>query len=326
MSDNLRGKRILVTGAAGFIGVNLTRELIRRGAEVHALIRPGTRLWRIVEIAPQMFLHAADLVEREALRTILAEIRPELLFHLAVPGGHPRLPEEREGHLKSVVMGTLYLLDALCLLDVSRFIHVGGSVEYGPSARPLNESDRLEPLSFRGVSKAAATLLCQQYARENKRPVVILRPFSVYGPWEAPTRFIPSAIRAALSGQPLRLTPPGYRHDFVYVEDVVEACLRAASEDLRPGEVMNIGSGQQWSNEDVVELVQSVTGQRIATRIGEYPARPFDTSHWVADIGKAKRLLGWEPRHPLRSGLEKTVAWFRLHTHLYDEEGALRAD
>ena len=83
-----------------------------------------------------------------------------------------------------------------------------------------------------------------------------------------------------------------------------------------PGEIINIGSGQQWSNEDVVDLVQSVTGQRIATRIGEYPARPFDTGHWVADIGKAKRLLGWEPRHTLREGLEKTAAWFRAHPEL----------
>ncbi len=324
--DDLQGRKALVTGAAGFIGANLTRELIRYGAEVHALVRSSTRRWRINDLVPQITLHVADLADREALRRVVSYIQPECLFHLAASGGHPLAPAEREEHIKSAVLGTLSLLDALDSLDIIRFVHVGGSLEYGPSERPLNESDRLEPLSFRGVSKAAATLLCRQYARENKRPVVILRPFSVYGPWEAPTRLIPSVIRAALSGRPLLLTQPGYRHDFVYVEDVVEACLRAVSATFESGEVINVGSGEQWSNEEVVELVQSVTGQRIALRAGEYPARPFDTSHWIADIGKAKRLLGWVPRHPLRSGLEKTVAWFRLHTHLYDEEGALRAD
>jgi nucleoside-diphosphate-sugar epimerase len=146
----------------------------------------------------------------------------------------------------------------------------------------------------------------------------MLRLFSVYGYWEASTRLIPAAIMAALRNREIALTPPGYQRDLIFVEDVVEACLLAVEAEKAVGEILNVGSGEQWSNEQVVEMVQAVCGRRFGVRVGAYPARPSDTTHWVADNRKAQELLGWKPRHMLRSGLEKTIAWFRLHRAAYE--------
>lgn len=321
--DVLQGRSVLVTGAAGFIGANLIRGLLRGGAQVHALTRPSTRLWRIAEIIPQLTLHLVDLTDYEGLQRMVNRVRPDVIFHLAAPGGHPWQRQDREEVLRVSVLGTANLLEATASLDYYRFVHFGSSLEYGPKDKPLKESDRLEPLTFRGAAKAAATLLCQQWARASRRPIVVLRPFSVYGYWEGAARLIPTAIRAVLSTQELALTAPGYRRDLIFVEDVVEACLLTLQAENVAGQIINVGSGQQWSNEEVIEMVQAVSGQRIPVRVGSYPARPSDTTHWVADIKKAKRLLGWEPQHTLRRGLEKTLAWFRLHSDAY--ESALAA-
>lgn len=317
--DDLRAKRVLVTGAAGFVGANLTRELVGRGAQVHALVKPSTDLWRIAEVIPRLTLHRGDLTDREELSRIIHRIRPEIIFHLAATGGHPCGQQDRERALWTNVLGTANLLAATAPVDYQCFVHFGSSLEYGAKQEPLKESDRLEPFTFRGVAKAAATLLCQQFARANHRPVAVLRPFSVYGYWETPTRFIPTAIKAALSNQEIALTASGYRHDFIFVADVVEACLLALKAEKIAGEIINVGSGQQWSNEEVIDVIQALCGQRIQVRVGEYLGSPSDTTHWVADIQKAKQLLGWEPRHTLQSGLEKTISWFRLHGNAYLE-------
>ncbi len=314
--SSLEGRRALVTGAAGFVGANLVRQLLHDGADVHALVRPSTNLWRINEIIPRLTLHLADITDAGQLRQTVNDIQPEVIFHLAVHRAASSW-EERLATLQANVMGTFNLLEATATVDYHRFVHVGGSLEYGARKRPLTESLRLEPTTFYGVTKAASTLLCRQFAHANRLPIVTLRLFSVYGYWEAATRLIPTAISAALGGREISLTAPGYRRDLVFVEDVVEACLSALGAPRVSGQVINVGSGRQWTNEEVVDMVQAASGQPIKTRVGGYPPRPTDPTHWVADIGKARRLLGWEPRHTLRSGLEKTIAWFRLHRELY---------
>jgi nucleoside-diphosphate-sugar epimerase len=314
--DTLRGKRVLVTGASGFIGANLTRKLLYNGADIHALIRPNPNLWRIEEIIPRITLHQVDLTDFEMLRETVNQIQPEVIFHLAA-GRASTSFQDRLATLQANIFGTFNLLEATTPLNYLRFIHIGSSLEYGTRRRPLKESDRLEPKTFFGVNKAAATLLCQQFAQANQRPIVLLRLFSVYGYWESPTRLIPTAIMAALRNQEIALTPPGYHRDLIFIEDVLDACLRALQAEGVAGEIINVGSGQQWSNEQVVEMVQTISGQKVSVRVGEYPARASDATYWVSDKRKAKRSLGWEPRHTLHEGLKKTIAWFRLHQKAY---------
>lgn len=314
---DLTGARTLLTGATGFIGANLARALVRGGAEVHAVVRLRSNFWRIADLIPPLVVHRADLNDFEVLKDVIAQVSPEIIFHLAAPGGHPGDPAQRIEMLRTVVLGTHNLLEAASPIAYQRLVHICSSTVYGHSPQPLQETHRLEPVSFRGVAKAAAAILCRQHARSSGRPVIVLRPFSVYGYWESGARLIPTAILAALRDREMRLTVPGFRRDLIFVPDMVEACLLALQADVQAGEAINIGSGVQWSNEGIVQQVQAISGSQFKVQAGVYPAQAPDTSHWIADIQKAKDLLDWEPGHNLQSGLEKTIAWFRRHLDAY---------
>jgi len=310
---NLQGRRALVTGATGFVGANLVRGALASGAEVHVIVRPTSRLWRIEELLPRIHVHRADLADAGAVEAAVTTARPHVVFHSAMAGGHPRNDSEREEMLRVSVFGTANILETAWKAGVARFVHLGSWLEYLPRASPLREDAPVDPASFRGVAKAAATLLCRQFSRERKWPLVVLRLFSVFGPWETATRFVPSAIRAALDGGELPLTPPGVRRDFVFVEDVVEACLLAAVADVDPGEVINVGSGEGHANEDVVALVERASGRAVSVRLGEHPLGPHDGMHCAAEIQRAREVLGWTPRHSLPEGIARFVEWIRRY-------------
>lgn len=304
-----RRARVLISGATGFIGANLTRRLVAEGAQVHAVARAGRDASRLRQLIPAVTFHPVDLTDRTGLVRAARTAAPQFIFHLGALGAS-RHDLDRAQLFLTNVLGTINLVDATEGLAYTRFVHIGGSSEYGPKHEMVREADCLAPVTPYGASKAAATLACRQFARAQQRPLVILRPFSVYGPWEAPTRLIPTAIRAALEGQAMDLTAPGYRRDLIFVDDVVDACLLAATVDLPHGEIINIGTGREWSNEDVVRTIESLSGRPIRARVGRYPARRSDTDHWVADITKAETLLGWKPAWTLTAGLERTISWW----------------
>lgn len=303
---------VLITGAAGFIGANLTRRLIGLGARVHAVVRPGTNLWRLEDVGAELAIHSVDISDRNGLSAALRQTAPEIVFHLAAVGA-ARHDASAAELFTTNVLGTVSLLEAAEPLPYRRFVHIGGSSEYGPREVPLRETDRLEPVTPYGASKAAATLAAQQYARARGRPIAILRPFSVYGPWESTARLIPTATLAAIEGRALPLTGPGYRRDLIYVDDVVDACVIAATRDVAPGEIVNLGTGRQSSNEEVVGIIERVSGCALDKRVGEYHARLSDTTHWVADTTKAEQVLGWKATRSLEAGLRDSVAWWAEH-------------
>lgn len=321
------GKRVLVTGAAGFLGANLVRSLMGCGAEVHAIVRPGGDRWRLDGLDGLDEVEV-DLLDFDGLSSAVHSIAPAIIFNSAA-SGVSSIGRDRRKTLVENVIATFNLLEATGAVEYERFVHVGGSSEYGKKTRPLDEKERLEPATIYAVAKASATLAALQHASEFGRPITVLRPFSIYGPWEAPGRLIPRAIIAAKRGLELPLTSPGYKRDYVFVDDVVEACLLAGmtrsadGESRNPGsgsrfgEIINIGSGSQYSNEEVVKIIERLTGGRASVRIGAYPAHLSDTGYWVADNSKAGKLLGWRPRHDLLSGLTKTIEWLEEHQEPY---------
>ena len=293
------------------MGANLVPALLDRGAEVHVILRAGTDSWRLAAIRSRLHVWTMDLADPD-LAECVRQIRPQVLFNLAVER-RVATPVEQVSAWQRETRGTLNRVRAASEAGVRAVVHLGSSLEYGHRRRPLSEKTSLEPAAFFGVLKAATTLLWQQAARGQNLPVVILRPFSVYGPWEGRERLIPTAIAAALSGRSMRLAASGYRRDLVFVEDVVRACLLAAEAPHLRGEVFNVGSGRQWTNEAIVRAVGAVCNVSIPVEVGAFPARESDTRYWVADRRKADRLLGWRPRLSLRNGLERFVDWVREH-------------
>src|SRR5207248_1630375 len=236
-----RRLRILVTGAAGFIGAVLVRRLLDANHEVHALLKSGSKRWRLDGVLPDLRIHEIDLRDEQRVNAAVAETRPEVVYHLAAHGAYP-FQSEPDGIIQSNILGTWNLLKACARIDYRAFVNTGSSSEYGFKEQAMRETDLLEPNSYYAVAKCAQSLLCQHVARTEKRAINTLRVFSAYGPWEEPSRLVPTLIRRCIAGEELQLVPPETARDFVFVEDVVDAYLRLDKLEKLSGEVINVGT------------------------------------------------------------------------------------
>lgn len=312
MDLSLSGCTTLVTGAAGFIGMNLVARLLECGADVVAVVRPGGNGPRLQGLdGPRLKTVLVDLIDSDSLHRLVAVTRPAHVFHLAT---FRDIREPRTLLLTNVVAFAA-LVEAARQADVRSIVNAGSSLEYGEAPTRYTETMRPEPATLFGASKAAATLIAEQQRRAGGVVVATLRLFHVYGPHEPPTRFVIRAIRAALSGTELPLTQPGLTHDFVFVEDVVDALLRAATAPPSDGLPINICSGVPTANEQIVDLVEEITGRPVRRAPGRYPARTWDRQFWAGDPSRARELLGWLPVTSLREGLTRTMQWTLAQPH-----------
>jgi nucleoside-diphosphate-sugar epimerase len=301
-------KRILLTGAAGFVGTVLARRLLAEGHELHVVTKQTTAQWRLADVARDLRSHAADLRDEDAVRALVSEVRPEVVYHLAAHGAYPS-QTDADGIIATNILGTWNLLKATARTDYEVFVNTGSSSEYGFKDFAMRETDILEPNSYYAVTKCAQTLLCQHFAKTEKRPITTFRLFSAYGPWEEPSRLVPTLIRLCLEGKDLTLVPPETARDFVYVDDVVDAYLRLGQLARLSGEILNIGTGVQSTIKEVVQAILRFTNAKVACHWGAMKPRIWDSATWVADCTKSNLLLGWRPQTTLEEGLQRTVSW-----------------
>jgi nucleoside-diphosphate-sugar epimerase len=309
-------KRILITGVGGFLGANLARFFIQKNFEVWGLVKKETNLWRIKDLKSDIYLQKDDLSDFKKLHKKVIKIAPKYIIHLAAYGSYPN-QENIQKMIDVNIQGTYNLLEATKNLPYNCLINTGSSSEYGFKKNPMKESDLLEPVSFYGATKASSTLLCQLFARQFKKPIINFRLFSVYGPYEEPMRLIPTAIKAAILGNVLQITSGAVRRDFIHIEDVNLAYDYALTKKLPNGEIFNIGTGKQYTNIEVSNIIRKYCQPRLKIKIGAFKKRPWDTNFWVADISKTKKLLGWQPQNSLKDGLQKTYNWFKKNLNLY---------
>ena len=293
-----RATPVLVTGATGFIGAHLARRLETLGAEVHAVSRRpvGTGDWT---------WHTADLAEPAAASKLIREIRPRAVFHLAsaVTGG-------RDVELVGPTMagnldGAVNLLTAVATEAPETRVVLAGSVE-----EPRGEGTPSSPYA---VAKWAATGYARMFHKLYGVAVTVLRVAMVYGPAQPDAKkLLPYVIQTLLRGEDPELASGTRLVDWVYVEDVVEAFLKAAQTEEAAGQVLDIGSGIQVSIRDTVELLAELVGGNARPRFGAIPDRPLDAAQ-VSDPAVAGQVLGWQPTTTLSEGLRRTIAWYAAH-------------
>jgi UDP-glucose 4-epimerase len=311
-------KRVLVAGAAGFVGSHLARRLLSDGHEVHILMRTTSRTWRVDDILPGVRVAHVDLVDENALDTVVRSIRPQWIFNCAGSGieSFKRTDEEI---VRSDFEAAANLVRTCAAQGFEAFVHSGSSTEYGWKDHAPTETEAGEPNSPHGTAKARATAFCSHFAQANASPIVTLRLYTIYGPFESPRRLIPRLVAFGLRDSLPALARPDVARDFVHVDDVVNAYVLAAVNAQKvPGAVFNIGTGRQSCLRDVVDLVRNTMALSAQPRWGTLPDRPYDTTSWRADSSLAREALGWTAAIPLESGIRLFYEWLKSSNSLAD--------
>ena len=304
-------KRVILTGGTGFVGANLARRLIGAGHEVHLFLRPEHSPWRIAEIRKEVRAHELDLRDAESTTQAVRLIRPDWIFHLATYGSYPAQTDVHR-MVRTNVFGTMSLVNACLQTGFEAFINTGSSSEYGWKDHAPREDETLEPNSDYAVTKASATRFCQDVAGSQGVNLQTLRLYSVYGPFEEPSRFIPTLVACGLQKRLPTLANPDTARDFVFVDDVVDAYLMAASTPPREsGAIYNVGTGVQTSLREAVEVARRVLDLTVEPVWQTLPARAWDTNIWIADSSRIADGLGWQPRFNFEQGFRATVEWVR---------------
>jgi len=279
-------------------------------------VKPSSTPWRLNGIEDGVAVHPVDITDAARVEDVIQRIRPTIVYHLATHGAY-HYQNEPEPILLVNVTGLWNVVRACSKVGFDLFVNTGSSSEYGAKSFAMRETDVLEPDSFYAVAKSAQSLLCRHVGRSTRQAIVTLRLFSVYGPYEEPTRLVPRLMMAAIEGKPIDMASPTTVRDFVYVADVADVYMRIDALRRLAGEIVNVGTGAQTSLAQLVEALGQVVGAPIDARWDRMEPRGWDTDVWVADVSKLRKSIGATPPTGIREGLAASLAWFRAHKHLY---------
>jgi len=314
-------KRYLITGASGFVGSNLIRKLIDENKEVTILIREDSDLWRINDLVSKIQTFKTDLSNYGKLEKIISDIDPDFVYHLGTYGGYP-FQTSIQKITQVNILNTINLFESLSKCNnLKLIINFGSSSEYGPKSTSMNENDEAVPITPYGISKLTQTKFAKFYSKNMNLPIVTLRLFSVFGPFEEPGRLIFDIITAVIKGKTIELSSPFPRRDFVYVSDVIQAIETVTHAKNIIGEIFNIGTGVMHSVQDVVNNVLEIakSNNKISWEIKQ--KRVFDDmTLWVSDTEKTKKILKWEPEYSFTEGLLHTYKWYLNNQQIWDKE------
>ncbi len=311
-------KRVIITGATGFVGANLAGRLIQEGHKVYLLVRNEHQNWRIENLLPHPRLIRVDMLDQKNLFHEIERIHPDWIFHLATYGAYSWQEDLRQA-IDTNFLGTVNLLEACREIGFEAFINTGSSSEYGVKDHAPTEDEYLEPNSYYAVSKASATLFCRYTAQRFQLPIYTLRLYSVYGPYEEPKRLIPTLILKGLQGVLPPLVHPNIVRDLIYIDDVINAYMFVASSaNVLPwGDIYNIGTGKQITLREIVDITKELFKIQKDPEWGSMENRSWDTYNWVANHEKLSSA-GWIPNYDFRSGYVKTIDWFKQNQDIVD--------
>ena len=310
---DLRGKKVMVTGGAGFIGSTLVRELIREGAKVIVFdIFSSGDMQNLKGIEDNIKVIKGDITSPN-FRKILEKSGAEYVFNLAAEPYIPHCYNRPLRFFEVNANGALNVLFASKHVGVKRVIQYSTSEVYGSAKYvPMDEDHPTLPLSTYAVSKLATDRLCYTLHHEQKMPVVILRQFNVYGPRETQPYIIPEIISQLSRSNKLKLGNIKARRDFTFVEDAARGAIALMKAKGTEGQVFNMGTGKDWSVKQMAEIIGRLMGHdKIKIEIDKARLRPLDVSVLRCDFSKMRKLTRWKPTVSFEEGLRRTAEWFK---------------
>lgn len=319
-----KDKKILVTGAGGFIASHLIEQLVVLGADVKAFVRynsrndPGLLSLAPLDILSEIQIIQGDLRDPQAVRQAVAG--SSMIFHLGALIAIPYSYLHPQEVVESNILGTMNVLSAARFENVQRVIHTSTSEVYGSALRvPIDEHHPLQGQSPYSASKIGADKIAESFHLSYDLPVVTVRPFNTYGPRQSARAVIPTIISQALTRDVIQLGNLDTRRDLTFVDDTVNGFLAAATSENTLGETINLGYGEDIRIGDLAEEVIRLVGRPVKIVVDPDRLRPekSEVQRLVSDNSKAKRLLGWEPQVSLKDGLQITINWIRENIHRF---------
>ena len=295
--------RLLIVGGTGFIGRNVAIEAVNRRFQVSIISKNNCPKLKQVKGIEYI---AVDITKKKDL---LIKLKGKLFDYVLNLGGyvnHANLSNGGDEVFNVHFNGTKNLVNYIDKSTLKAFIQIGSSDEYGGNTAPQNENQRELPISPYSFAKVASTHFLQMLYRTEGYPVVILRPFLVYGPEQDDNRFIPQIIKGCLSNDKFSVSHGEQFRDFCYIDDVVDAIFLSIKSDGCFGNVINIASGKAISIKEVIKIIQKIIGCGDP-QFGKISSRPGENQRLYADIFMAKKLLNWNPKITLKDGLEKVI-------------------
>jgi len=325
-TGSLAGRRVLVTGAGGFIGSHLVEHLVQRGCAVRAFVRYTSRgtagFLDQSDTASEVEIVLGDLRDGDAVRAAAAGT--EIVFHLGALIGIPYSYVHPQETVETNVLGTLNVLLAGRDAAVQRVVHTSSSEVYGTAQSvPMTERHPLHGQSPYAASKIGADQLAESFHLSYGMPVVTLRPFNTYGPRQSARAVIPTIAVQGLRGDSVELGNLDPTRDFTYVSDTVAAFALAAVRNEAIGRTINLGTSSTVSIGDLVSLIGEILGKRLEPRVDPSRERRkgSEVERLVSDNRLARQLLSWNPTVDLRQGLTRTCEWIAEHLDLYTTRG-----
>lgn len=321
---NLSGKKILVTGADGFIGSHLAEALLSRGCDVRAFVYYNSfNSWGWLDTLPPDAARKLDVFSgdiRDPNGVLEAMEGCDVVFHLAALIAIPFSYHSPDSYVDTNIKGTLNVLQAARKVGAERVVVASTSEVYGTALyTPIDEKHPFQGQSPYSATKIGADRLAESFYRSFNTPVVIARPFNTYGPRQSARAVIPTIITQLLSGQAeLRLGSLTPTRDFNYVTDTAEGFIALAEADSAVGKEINIATGEERSIGDIAKFLVSELNPTARIVTDEARLRPEDSEVFrlVGDNTLITNLTKWRPRHQLEAGLRETIAWFRRPENL----------
>lgn len=306
-------KRLLITGGAGFIGSEFVREAVRRGyaATVVDKLSYAGDLKRLKDVADKISFHSVDITDRKAVAEVFGKERPDAVVHWAAESHVDRSIADATPFIDTNIKGTQVMLDVSRESGIHKFINISTDEVYGDLREngQFYETTPLNPSSPYSVSKASADMLGRAYFRTYGLPVITVRPSNNYGPWQYPEKLIPVVIIKALSDEKVPVYAKGENvREWLFVSDCAQGVLEVLERGM-PGEIYNIGSGQEKKNIDVVKAVLQILGkpEGLIEFVKDRPGHDF---RYSLNSAKIAGQLGWKAGTPFAEGIEKTARWY----------------